>query len=146
MNKSFVFGFGIFVVVFFSLFLLGLVGTIISIKQYSEIKKISKSTTEEMAIITKIENGVRTLYGIFYFRTKASKKEYKIHLIKILASKIRVGDEIHIKFNENRDIWLISEYLFSTYVSHFFKIIVFAFCFVLSIFLFICIINIYKNR
>jgi hypothetical protein len=146
MNKGSTIAVVIFGVCFLALFLLGTMGASLTIKHYLEVQKIVKSSEVDIAFITRIIKGVRTSNKTVYFKLQNDEKEYKINLIKILTKKIKIGDEIHIKFNDNKTVWIICEHLSAINIGYIIQIILFCICFLVSIVLFVGIISIIRHR
>jgi hypothetical protein len=88
---------------------------------------------------------IKTPNNAFYFKLENGREEYRIHLVKILSSKLKQGDAVEVKHNSDKKIWLIVGYEKSLYVRYFMQIGLFVVCFLLSIFFFYGLIYIIRK-
>ena len=145
MNKQVFRLFFIFAIITFFLFFGGILGVLFAIKNINDIRELEKIGTTENAMITGIELRSRTINNTIYFVTKNEGKTYETNLIKVHPGKIKAGDEIKVKFNEDRTLFLITTYQSAVYIGYFVQIGLFAVCFAFSVFALLATIEIYKK-
>jgi hypothetical protein len=81
------------------------------------------SSELEDATITRIISTARSFDNTIFFRLKDEpNKEYRVHLPKALIH-IQVNENVHIRFNDNRNAWVVNEDINATYVTYFTQII-----------------------
>ena len=137
-----VFTFGVITAI---LFLGGTLGVYFTVKHMNRIRTLEKFAVTEGAVIARIELRSRTINNTIYFVPKDEEKTYKMNLIKVHPGKIKAGDEIKVKFNEDRTLFLITTYQSAVYIGYIFEIVLFVVCFVLSIFFLLGTIELYKK-
>ena len=133
MNKQYILAFCIFGLLTLVFFFGGILGVVFSIKRYDNIRKLEESNIIESASITQFQRSYRTSSNLIYFTTQNDGKIYRFNLIKLASGKIEVGDEIEVKFNEDKTLFLITNYSFAFYIGYIVQIILFVICIILSI-------------
>ena len=133
--------FGLITVV---LFFGGTIGTILTVKHVNKIRELEKSEKIKEAVITRIESRSRTPNSTIYFVAKNDINTYRMHLLKLVMIRAKVGDELKVKFNNDRTMFLITNYQTATYISYAVQIGLFIVCFLLSILFLRGTIDLYK--
>ena len=146
MNKKVFVSLCVFGLVTVFLFFGGILGFFFTFKHLNNVRELEKSNIIENALITNIVKRARTFNNTIYFTTISDKKLYQLNLIKIIPGKINIGDEILVKFNDEKNLFLITNYSNAIYSGYIIQIVLFIFCFFLSILSLRGTISIYKNR
>ena len=146
MIKSYLFAFCLFAFIFIVFFVGGILGVVFSIKGYKNIRELEKSSAVESAVITKFQMRIRSrgFSNSIYFTTRSDGKSYHYNILKLLPGKIEAGDDIEVKFNENRTLFLITNYSSAFYADYIIRIFLFIVCIILSMFCLYDAISIYK--
>ena len=123
----------------------GITGLVFSIKHYNDTRELEKSEIIENAIITHFVRRSNTSNYLIYFTTQNEGKTYRYNLFKVPFTKIKAGDEIEVKFNKNRTLFLITDYSSAFYAGYIVQIVLFVVCIILSVFFILGTIEIYNK-
>jgi large-conductance mechanosensitive channel len=134
-----------FLIIYFLFLITGICGVFISIKNINETRRIEREEKSESAIITDEWSKNNSPSDTFYLRTQHDEN-VRMHLLKILDSKLNVGDRVEVKTNSERKLWLIIGYERALYGRYIADIVVFVGCFILSFFWLFVLIVLIKKR
>jgi len=141
MKGNYIFAFCFFGFFFIVFFLAGILGTWFTVRYYSNVIALENSEIIKTATITNISRGRRSGNTIF-FTTESNEKTYRANIMRISSG---VGDDIEVRFNDDRTAFLIPQYLSAIRIGYIVQVILFIFCFVLSILILIGIIKGYRS-
>jgi len=143
MYKGYIFAFSVFIFFSIIMFFGGILGIIFSLKYYNNIRKLEKSNIIESAIIERVGDKISGSSDTIYFTLINDGKTYRTNLLR--PNKIKVGEEIEVRFNDEKTLFLITNYSKLVYAGYIVQIILFIVCFLLSIPMIIGTINIYRR-
>ena len=129
MERKYTFGLCFFGVIFIGLFLGGILGILFTVRHYTNVLALEGSENIETATITSIHRGRRSGSTIHFM----IQNDEMIYRTNIMTSGLRVGDEIEVKFNEDRSLFLVATYQSEVFIGFIAQVILFAILFALSI-------------
>ena len=147
MKKRKIFQISIYGIISIFFFSIGILGLIFFINQFNNLRELSKSGIAEKAVVTKISRKAKSKEVMaIYFVTEKEDKTYKNLFRTNFPGEIKVGEEIEVKFNKDRTLFLITNYSTSIYSSYISIMVIFGICLLLAILSALAALQIFKER
>ena len=132
MIKKYLYPFIIFSLLFIALLVIGLAGSIYYSRCLCLSFYLNKSEISEKGIITGTVRRNRTFNTNVYLTLENQTTVYTESVFKTITNEPKVGGEIEVIFNKNRNFFVIKNFIVATCISYAVTIIICMICLYLS--------------
>jgi hypothetical protein len=119
---------------------------ITSIRNYNKIPVIKEMSGTKTAVITRVSRRSKAFETTIYFQVQNDPQRHRVQLL-LLFPKVapEPGQIIHVKDDENGELWIIDEYVTEIYWNYYFRFGISIFLLINSVLCIIGIIGILKK-
>jgi hypothetical protein len=120
---------------------------ITSIRNYNKIPVIKEMSDTKMAVITRVSRRSKAFETTIYFQVQNEPQRHRVQLLLLFPKVVapEPGQIIHVKDDENGELWIIDEYITEIYWNYYFRFGISIFLLINSVLCILGIISILKK-